>query len=56
MREVRHVAVSHRPDQPQECHQRLETGDARDKALVSAVGQARGMVAPVDSGRSQGMA
>ena len=56
MREVRHVAVSHRPDQPQECHQRLETGDARDEALVSAVGQARGMVAPVDSGRPQGMA
>ena len=54
--EVRHVAVSHRPDQPQECHQRLETGDARDEALVSAVGQARGMVAPVDSGRPQGMA
>lgn len=51
MREVRYVAVSHRPDQPQECHQRLETGDARDEALVSAVGQARGMVAPVDSGR-----
>ena len=56
MREMRNLPVAHRSDQPEERHQRQQTCDEGDQALVSSPRQTRRMVAPMDSGRPQGMA
>ena len=48
--------LAHRSDQPEERHQRQQTCDEGDQALVSSPRQTRRMVAPMDSGRPQGMA
>ena len=56
MREMRNLPVAHRSDQPEKRHQRQQTCDEGDQALVSSPRQTRRMVAPMDSGRPQGMA
>ena len=56
VREVRFHALAYRTYQPEECHQRKPAGNEGNQALVPAARQARGMAAPVDSGRPQGMA
>ena len=48
--------LADRSDQPEERHQRQQTCDEGDQALVSSPRQTRRMVAPMDSGRPQGMA